>query len=123
MRSSSWLGTPRAPLQAGRPVARTSARTLWLRRLVAAAVIALALGWLPYQVYGRSGLARLVKMRGERAGIERDNLALRDENAHLRAELQLSDDDELGVIERVARDELGLVKPGEIVFTFEGKTP
>ncbi len=37
-------------------------RLVWLRRLALAAAIALALGWLPYQAYGKSGLARLVDL-------------------------------------------------------------
>jgi cell division protein FtsB len=92
------------------------ARFVWTRRLLAATGLALALGWLPYQVYGASGLARLVKLRGEMETLRSGNARTRDENARLRAEISLSDEDDLGAVERAARDELGLVKPGELVF-------
>ena len=97
-------------------------RRPWLRRLTLATVLAAALGWLPYQLYGRSGLAHLVKLRGEVSSLRVKNVALRAKNRQLRAELGLYDDDDLGAVERIARDELGLVKPGEIVFKLE-QTP
>lgn len=99
-----------------------SVRHVWLRRLGAAMVIALGLGWLPYQVYGRSGVARMMRLRAELDGLRRENAAMREANARLRAEIQLYDEDEATAIERVARDELGLVKPGELVFKIE-ETP
>jgi cell division protein FtsB len=92
----------------------------WVRRIPLAAVLAVALGWVPYQVYGQSGLSRLLRMRSELAALRADNRALRAETRALRAELALHDDDDLGAVERIARDELGLVKPGEIVFKVEG---
>ena len=96
-----------------------SARSLWLRRLLLASVLATALGWLPWQVYGHTGLARLVNLRSELGALRRDNDAVRAANARLRAEILLYDEDDAGAIERVARDELGLVKPGELVFKVE----
>ncbi|HEX8952427.1 MAG TPA: septum formation initiator family protein, partial [Polyangia bacterium] len=48
------------------------------------------------------------------------NLKLHEQNQRLRAELEaLSDDDgnlSRAAVERAARDELGLVKPGEVVY-------
>ena len=101
------------------------ARKLWLRRLGMAAAVALALGYVPYHLYASSGLARMVKLRAERDALHESNLKLYDENQRLRAELDaLTDDDgsetlSLAAVERAARDELGLVKPGELVFQVE----
>ena len=94
-------------------------RRSWVPRLFAALVVALALGWLPFQLFGRSGLSRLIKLRAEVTALHAANAALRARNTTLRAELALYDDDALGAVERIARDELGLVKPGEIVFKVE----
>ena len=78
-----------------------------------------ALGWLPYQLYGKSGLARHFRLREELGQLHKENGELRAHNLRLRAELSLYDDDEQAAVERIARDELGLVKPGEIVFKIE----
>ena len=94
--------------------------SVWLRRLGIAALVALALGYVPYHLYGSSGLARYVKLRRERDALHDGNLKLHEANQRLRAELEaLSDDDgnlSKAAVERAARDELGLVKPGEVVY-------
>ena len=98
-------------------------RNLWLRRLGIASLVAVALGWLPYQLYATSGLARYLKLRAERDQLHENNLRLYSDNQRKRAELEALSDGEDGVsraaVERAARDELGLVKPGEIVFKLE----
>jgi cell division protein FtsB len=102
-----------------------SARKVWLRRLGMAAAVALALGYVPYHLYASSGLARLVKLRAERDTLHDANLKILDENQRLRGELDALTDDEAdeslspAAVERAARDELGLVKPGELVFQVE----
>ena len=91
----------------------------WLRRLLLSCGLATLFGWVPYQVYGHTGLSRMVHLRLELSSLRHENEGLRVENARLRAEVQLYDEDALTAIERVARDELGLVKPGELVFKVE----
>ena len=104
-------------------------RMLWLRRVVTATALAVALGYLPYHLYGRSGLARYLRLRAERDALHETNLKLREANRQLRAELEaISDTDgdqsrSLLAIERAARDELGLVKPGEVVFRIQAARP
>jgi len=95
--------------------------SVWVRRLGVAALVALALGYVPYHLYGSSGLARWVKLERERDALHEGNLKLHEANQRLRAELEaLSDGDDESLsraaVERAARDELGLVKPGEIVY-------
>ncbi len=94
--------------------------SVWIRRLGIAALLAVALGWVPYHLYGSSGLARYVRLKRERDALHEANLKMYGENQRLRAELDaLSDDDgnlSRAAVERAARDELGLVKPGEVVY-------
>lgn len=94
-------------------------RLVWLSRLALAGGVAVCLGWLPYQIYGRTGAKQLIKLHDEREQLRRENAALRTQNLRLRAVIALSDEDELAAIERVAREELGFVKTGEIVFRIE----
>jgi len=94
--------------------------SVWVRRLGIAALLAVALGWVPYHLYGSSGLARYVRLKHERDALHEGNLKMYEQNQRLRAELDaLSDDDgnlSRAAVERAARDELGLVKPGEVVY-------
>ena len=100
-----------------------AARTDWVRRLGIAAAVAAALGWVPYHLYASSGLARYFKLKSERNQLHAANLKLLDANQKLRAELDAISDGASSIskaaVERTARDELGLVKPGEIVFKLE----
>jgi cell division protein FtsB len=92
---------------------RRSTRT-WLGRGIAAVLVAGALGYVPYHVYARSGLARTLQLRQELATLRAHNAALAAENQRLEREAEaLRDDPE--AIERVARTELGWVRPGEII--------
>jgi cell division protein FtsB len=104
-----------------------SARSTWLRRIGIAAAVAFAMGYVPYHLYARSGLARYVRLKSERDALHAANLKLYDEHQRLRQELDTlsppsSTEPSRAVIERAARDELGLVKPGEIVFKLESPT-
>jgi cell division protein FtsB len=94
--------------------------SVWVRRLSIAALLAVALGWVPYHLYGSSGLARYMRLKSERDALHDANLKMYEQNQRLRAELEaLSDEDgnlSRAAVERAARDELGLVKPGEVVY-------
>src|SRR2546429_9212388 len=94
--------------------------SVWFRRLGIAALLALALGYVPYQLYGSSGLARYMRLKSERDALHEANLKLHVENQRLRGELEALSDDEgnlsRGAVERPPRDELALVKPGEVVY-------
>jgi cell division protein FtsB len=94
--------------------------SVWLRRLGTSALLALALGYVPYHLYGSSGLARYVRLKRERDAVHEANLKVHEANQRLRGELEaLSGDDgnlSRAAVERAARDELGLVKSGEVVY-------
>ena len=83
----------------------------WLGRVVAAAMIAGALTYVPYHVYARSGLARTLQLRRELTTLKARNAQLREETIR-EAEALRGDPD---AIERVARAELGWVRPGELI--------
>ena len=73
-------------------------------------------------VLGNRSLLRLYQMHRDRATLEREieqltaaNATLADEVRHLRTDP--------GRVEAIAREELGLVKPGEIVYEFRPTSP
>jgi cell division protein FtsB len=94
----------------------------WAGRLFAAAVVAFVLAYVPYHLYARSGLARTLLFRHDLAALRAHNRELAQENDRLaRAAAALRDDP--AAIERVARVELGWVKPGEIVVVLDPRNP
>jgi cell division protein FtsB len=92
---------------------RRETRT-WVGRATAAVVVMLALAYIPYHVYARSGLARTLELRRDLAALRARNAQLAAENDRLARDAEaLRSDPE--AIERVARAELGWVRPGEII--------
>ncbi|HEX4459797.1 MAG TPA: septum formation initiator family protein [Polyangia bacterium] len=100
--------------------------SVWVRRLGVAALVAVALGYVPYHLYGSSGLAHYVKLERERDALHEANLKTHAANQQLRAELEALGDGETdglspAAVERAARDELGLVKTGEVVYKVQAR--
>jgi len=86
----------------------------WAGQVGAALLVTLVLGYVPYHVYARSGLARTLQLRRELGLLHARNVDLRFENERLAREAEaLRSDPE--AIERVARAELGWVRPGEVI--------
>ncbi len=77
----------------------------------------LLVGLALVSLLGNRGLIRLYQMNHEKAALAREVEALGAANAVLKEEARAlrSDPDR---IEAIAREELGLVKPGEQVFEF-----
>jgi cell division protein FtsB len=68
-------------------------------------------------VFGDNGVLALRRLRGEVDSLVREVRTLEAQNERLsRAISELQEDP--GVIERIAREELGLVRPGERVLRF-----
>ncbi|MBL8936551.1 MAG: septum formation initiator family protein [Archangium sp.] len=65
------------------------------------------------------GFRRYVRLSQDVKSLKERNQRLSDDNARLRREVEALRDDPRA-LERAAREELGLVKPGEIVFSLEG---
>jgi cell division protein FtsB len=107
------------------------AQLLWLRRLGIALALAAAFGYFPSFFYRRSGLAHYFRLRAEFEALHAGNLRLREQNLKLRRDLDSLVDPlneatgglSEAAVERVARDELGFVRSGEVVFQIERRGP
>ena len=90
----------------------------WAVRVGLASVLAMGVGYLPYKAYGPRGVPRVLKLERDLQELEEKNRSLQDENVRLLDRVKsLKSDPE--AIERVARDELGLSRPEDVVFQFE----
>ena len=70
-------------------------------------------------VAGNRGLLHLVRMKSEAASLGKEIDKLETEHNRTDAERAALKQD-LKAVERIAREELGLVKKGEVVFRFTG---
>ncbi len=70
-----------------------------------------------FTVFGERGLLRIYEMRQEKHKIEQKVTNLLKENDVLRQEIALLHNDRR-YIERIARKDLGLVKPNEVIYQF-----
>jgi cell division protein FtsB len=83
-------------------------------KLIVGAVVLLILG---FTVFGERGLLNLIRYKRESRELVVEAERLREENERLKAEVERLKSD-LSYVERLAREELGMVKPGEIVIQF-----
>lgn len=70
-----------------------------------------------FTVLGERGLLRIYEMRQEKKRIDKKVTELRAENEKLRLEIAALHNDRYH-LERIARKELGLVRPNEIIYQF-----
>jgi cell division protein FtsB len=120
MGAAGWLTARGARRQ--RPPEPLRAGHRWLARLAGALVLAGVLAFAPGRLGGASGPGRTERLREElvRVGAARD--ALRDENAALRREIEALRTDP-AAIEEIARDDLGMVRLGDMVLRLVGGEP
>jgi cell division protein FtsB len=90
----------------------------WVLRLTLAGVLAIVIGYLPYRVYGPQGVARVQRLEQDLRQLDEANRSLERKNLQLRLQIRSLKHDR-HTIERVARDELGMVRPDDIVFQFQ----
>ncbi len=90
----------------------------WVLRLLMAAVLAVGVGYLPYRAYGPDGVSRTLRLQRDLEALETRNRQLAEDNLRLRQRVRSLREDRQAV-ERVARDELGLVRSEDVVFQFE----
>jgi len=100
---------PAAPLQRG-------------RRMVQYALLALGCIFFLDALVGDKGLVELVKTRQDYRALETSLLRIRNENTRLREQARLLRED-ADTIEKVARERLGLIKPGEKLFILKDVAP
>lgn len=122
--SGAQPGAVPVPRELLRPPSGAAGGALrWLVRLGLALGLAFAIGSLPYRIYQRSGLSRLLELQAQLEQLQRDNQQIKRENRRLMLELDRLKEDDDRAIERVARDELGLIRPGELVFKVTAPGP
>jgi cell division protein FtsB len=90
----------------------------WIVRVVLASALAFGVGYVPLRVLGGGGLQRARRLGEDLDRLKKDIEEQKRVNARLRDEAAALGDDP-AAIERVARDQMGLVREGEIVFQFE----
>ncbi len=66
-------------------------------------------------ILNEDGLITVYRVEGELSKLQNDNDKLKIENNHLRLEIKELKTDPLA-IEKVAREKLNLVKPGELIY-------
>jgi len=93
-----------------------------LRRPASAIAALLLAALLGSSLLGSGGLLDLWRLRAERAALGEDAFHLLAKNDELRQRiLRLRHSDR--ALERLARQELGLVRDGEIVYRFRPRSP
>jgi len=98
----------------GRPVSRLARAALWMLPF---GLLILAIVSVPLSILDEQGLPRYRALRGELAEVERVNDRLRRDVEQLHRDVNgLRQDPE--AIERIARDELGMIREDEILFQF-----
>jgi cell division protein FtsB len=95
-----------------------SSQRVLVERLLPIGILALAVVAVPVMVLSPTGLGRLRNLQHERVRAETEVSRLTEEIRQLRAEVTRIKSDPAAV-ERVARDELGLVRQTEVVFQFK----
>lgn len=98
-------------------VRRLSRLTRFIERALPIAVLVVAVVGAPVLIFSPQGLPRLRGLERELADVEEDNAAIRREIEALRGKVARLRDDPTAV-ERIARDNLGLVRQTEVVFQF-----
>lgn len=87
------------------------------RRLIPIWFIVLVLIMLGVMSFGDRGLLRVLQTKRQIAELEAQIAELEATNTELRKEIEALNTD-LRTIERIARRELGMVRPDEVVFQF-----
>jgi cell division protein FtsB len=94
--------------------------TLLLERVLPVAVLVIAVIGAPVLIFSPQGLPRLRGLEKELSDVAEENAELRREIEALRGRVARLRDDP-GAVERIARDNLGLVRQTEVVFQFQSR--
>jgi cell division protein FtsB len=91
--------------------------TLFLERVLPLLILTMAVVGAPLLILSPQGLPRLRGLEQELDEVDAENAALRRQIEETRARVtQLSGDP--AAIERIARDDLGMVRQTEVIFQF-----
>jgi cell division protein FtsB len=95
---------------------RLSLPQRWPVYLIGSLIVLLSL----VTIVGERGALHLWRLRGEKSRLDEQNYRLQKENEALRQRVyRIRNDDDY--LEKVAREELNLVRPGEIVYRFQNQ--
>lgn len=97
---------------------RVGRYALLLERFLPVGVLVVALIGAPVLIFAPQGLPRLRGLEKELADVDDENAQLRREIEALKGRVARLRDDP-GAVERIARDNLGLVRQSEVVFQFQ----
>jgi cell division protein FtsB len=81
----------------------------------------LAIFFIFLTIFGKNGLLQIGDLKKARLVLYEEILALREENNALRKEIKGLKEDPF-YIEKVAREELNLVRPNELVYYFDSSS-
>ena len=99
-------------MRASRPSGR------WVVYLFSSLLVALAV----FTAFGERGVFHLWRLRTEKKQLQEKNFLLQKENDALRERVDRIRRDD-GALEKIAREELGLTKPGETVYRLAAPHP
>ncbi len=88
-----------------------------VERVLPIAILVVALVGAPVLIFSPEGLPRLRGLERELAAVDEENKRVEREIEELRGRVERLRDDPAAV-ERIARDDLGLVRQSEVVFQF-----
>jgi len=89
----------------------------FLERVLPLIILAVAVVGAPALMLSQEGIPRLRTLKAEMQQVEAENAEITESIRQLRAEVERLKRDPRAV-ERIARDELGLVRNNEVVFQF-----
>lgn len=92
----------------------------WGMRLAVIVGLAWVIGYLPLQFFGERGLAQYRRLKRERVELSERNHKLAAEIRQMRLEVERLREDDV-YLEKAAREDLGMVRKGELVFVIEEK--
>jgi cell division protein FtsB len=85
-------------------------------------LISVILALLAYTIIGQRGAFHLWRLRAEKARLDEQNYRLQKDNEALRQRISRLRNDNFH-LEKMAREELNLVRPGEVIYRFSPSEP
>ena len=87
------------------------------QRWVVTGLCSLLVALFLFTTFGERGILHIQRLNEEKRELDEKNYLLQKENSALRERIKRLRHDNL-FLEKIAREELGLVRPGEIIYRF-----
>lgn len=98
-------------------IARSTGRTVWKRRLIVIGAVLVIIAGLGKFIVGEMGVVKYYRMSAHARTLRSEIDHLRSDNTRLSREVAALKSDP-AFIERLARDKIGLARPGEVVYYY-----